>query len=169
MTTARPSITLFVYGTLKRGQRHHDRFCRSAKDMRPAIIVGCVYQSPSGFAALGIPGEAILAEGTSDPLADASTQAHSVGRGLAMPDPAGDWDIVQGDLLAFLAPFATYLPRDRFEGFRLDEHGHCHRALEAVRASTGLEVAWVYQLAPVAHGRRVHGGRWPTKVTGGLP
>ena len=109
-------ITLLVYGTLKRGQWNHDRFCRNAIDIRPATIVGRLYELPAGgvvprsevaslrdeplarlsFAlqavipAVVIPKESILAHGTADPLADARTQAEFSAHGAEMPEVEGD-------------------------------------------------------------------------------
>ena len=92
-------ITLVVYGTLKRGQWNHDRFCRNAIDIRPAVIVGRLYELHVGFPAVVIPEETILAHGTADPLADACTQAEFAARGVMMPESHGDWDVVRGEMI----------------------------------------------------------------------
>jgi len=54
---------LFVYGTLKRGQWNHDRFCRNAIDIRPTTIVGRLYQLPAGFPAVVIPMDGVNVAG----------------------------------------------------------------------------------------------------------
>lgn len=155
-----PVITLFVYGTLKRGQWNHDRFCRQAVDVRPAVIIGRLYQLPYGFPASEIPEAAILADGTGDPLADAGTQAVFDSRRLAMPKPEGDWDTVHGELVTFPDPVRDLPPIDCIEGFRPDGGGLYRRALAATEANRGVEAAWVYHIARVADGQRLRGGRW---------
>lgn len=180
------TITLFVYGTLKSGRwttareangeqaaglaegRHcrrqgatnHDRFCRNAIDIRPASTVGRLYDLPAGFPALEIPDAAILAIGTGDPLADAETQSRITARDLVMPEAEGDWDVIHGELVTFADPARDLPPLDRLEGFRPDGHGLHRRALVAVRANTGVEVAWAYHMVGVDRGRRLSGGVW---------
>lgn len=165
------TISLLVYGTLKRGQWNHDRFCRHAIDMRPATTVGRLYDLPAGFPALEIPEAAILAAGTGDPLADAERQARWAERDLVMPKVEGDppspegygeagWDVVHGELITFADPARDLPPLDRLEGFRADGHGLYRRALVAVRANTGVEPAWVYHMAQVRQGQRLRGGVW---------
>ncbi|MBM9612910.1 gamma-glutamylcyclotransferase [Desulfobulbus rhabdoformis] len=61
---------LFVYGTLKRGFRNHDRFCRGVLDIREAVVRGRLYEMHSGIPVLQVPDEDILAHGASDALAD---------------------------------------------------------------------------------------------------
>jgi gamma-glutamylcyclotransferase (GGCT)/AIG2-like uncharacterized protein YtfP len=146
MPRADLSTTLFVYGTRKRGQwttareangeqatglaegRHcrrqgatfHSRFCSHATDVRPATIVGRLYQLPAGFPAVVIPEEAILAHGTADPLADARTQAEFAARGATVPEVEGDWDAVHGEVITFPNPVRDLPPIDRLEGFGPD-------------------------------------------------
>jgi gamma-glutamylcyclotransferase (GGCT)/AIG2-like uncharacterized protein YtfP len=152
--------TLFVYGTLKRGQWNHDRFCRNAVDIRPATIVGRLYQLPAGFPAVVIPEESILAHGTASPLADARTQAGVAERGVAMPEVQGDWDVVHGELITFPDPARDLPPIDRLEGFRPDGHGLYRRALVAVMANTGVEGVWVYRMRRICTGQRLRGHGW---------
>ncbi len=65
--TATLTITLFVYGTLKRGFWNHDRFCRNAIDIRPATTWGRLYLLPASYPALEVPESSILAHGTAAP------------------------------------------------------------------------------------------------------
>ncbi len=95
------TISVLVYGTLKRGQWNHDRFCRHALDIRPATTVGRLYDLPAGFPALEIPEETILANGTDDPVVDAETQASFAALDLAILEADGDWDVVHGELITF--------------------------------------------------------------------
>jgi len=166
------TVSVLVYGTLKRGQWNHERFCRHAIGIRPATTVGRLYDLPAGFPALEIPQGAILANGTGEPLADAETQARVAPRGLVIPELEGDppspegygeagWDVVHGELITFADPARDLPPLDRLEGFRPDGHGLYRRALVAVRANTGVEAAWVYHMVEVSRGRRLSGGVWP--------
>ena len=69
-----PVLTLFVYGTLKRGYRNRQAFCRGFVEFREATVRGRLYEGP-GYPILKVPEADILAQGTTDPLADAATQA----------------------------------------------------------------------------------------------
>lgn len=154
------TISVLVYGTLKRGQWNHERFCRHAIDIRPATTVGRLYDLPAGFPALEISEKAILAVGTCDPLADAETQARIAARALVMPELEGDWDVVHGELMTFPDPERDLPPLDRLEGFRSDGRGLYHRALVAVRANTGVKAAWVYHMVGVRNARWIKSGCW---------
>ena len=44
--------TLFVYGTLMRGQANHDHFCADALTIEPAVTAGRLYHLPMGYPAL---------------------------------------------------------------------------------------------------------------------
>jgi len=41
--------TLFVYGTLMRGQVNHDRYCADALTIEPAVTTGRLYHLPMGY------------------------------------------------------------------------------------------------------------------------
>jgi len=43
---------VFVYGTLKKGERNHDHFCGDALTIEPAVTTGRLYQTPYGFPAI---------------------------------------------------------------------------------------------------------------------
>jgi len=43
---------VFVYGTLKQGQRNHDHFCGDAHTIEPAVTTGRLYDTPYGFPAM---------------------------------------------------------------------------------------------------------------------
>ena len=70
-----PGLAIFVYGTLKCGQKNHEYFCGAATQIQPATTVGRLYALPAGYPALEVPAQHILAHGTADPLADTITQA----------------------------------------------------------------------------------------------
>jgi len=43
---------VFVYGTLKKGQRNHDRFCGDALTIETAVTTGRLYDTTYGFPAM---------------------------------------------------------------------------------------------------------------------
>lgn len=116
-------LKLFVYGTLKRGYWNHHGFCLGFVEVQEAAVRGRLYEGPE-YPILEVPQADILAQGSTDPLADAATQArlfHRVQAGLQrLPEgTAGEtWDTVYGELFTFDDP-ETRLPSiDRLEGFR---------------------------------------------------
>lgn len=117
-------LKLFVYGTLKRGCRNHDHYCRGALNIRDAEVRGRLYDGP-GFPVLEVPGEDVLARGTADPVADAATQARLSRRTGRYPRPvperaaADDWGVVCGELLTFDDPEARLPAIDRLDGTSL--------------------------------------------------
>ncbi len=159
------TITVFVYGTLKRGQCNHHRFCRYAIEIRPATVVGRLYHLPAGYPALEIPREAILAVGTGDPLADAETQASFATRDLVMPEATHDWGTVHGELITFADPARDLPPLDRLEGFRSDGDGLYRRALVAAKAVTQVEAVWLYHMVDYGRGRLLQGGFWKGNIS----
>ena len=81
---AYPLLTLFFYGTLKRDQANHNRFCGGYLRVEEATVRGLLYDLPSGYPALVIPEEDIRAIGTANPVYDAARQ-QTLGRTEARP------------------------------------------------------------------------------------
>lgn len=146
-TTTTPTITCFVYGTLKRGFWNHDRFCRNAIDIQPATTWGRLYLLPAGYPALEIPESAILAHGTADPLADAATQARLAAHApqpAANQPPSGDWDLIHGELITFPDPTHDLPPIDRLEGFLAGLESFYLRELIWGWGLLAPQTAWLY-------------------------
>jgi gamma-glutamylcyclotransferase (GGCT)/AIG2-like uncharacterized protein YtfP len=137
-----PLLRLFVYGTLKRGGRFHERYCNGVLSIEPASVRGRVRQLPQRYLVLVVPEETILARGTADAAADAHRQAAVVAEAEAQ-DPI--WSEVPGELLTFDDP-QTRLPRiDQLEGFRPGAESLYRRVLLPVRCATGSTLAaWAY-------------------------
>lgn len=160
-------LKLFVYGTLKRGCRNHQDFCRGFVEVREASVRGRLYEGP-GYPILEVPEEDILAQGTTDPLADAATQARLSHRVQAMlqqlPEGAtGEtWDTVHGELFAFDDP-QTRLPSiDRLEGFHPGGRSLYQRVLVPATVEGAPHLAWVYAVENLGTSRRrIASGRWP--------
>lgn len=157
------SITLLVYGTLKRGYWNHDRFCRNAINIRPAVTWGRLYDLPAGYPALEVPKSTILAHGTADPLADATTQESLMSLESSFNRPEGDWNIIHGELMTFNDPLSNLFPIDRLEGFR--PGGLClyHRILVPAQVNGSVIPSWLYASEMNHRGHRfLPCGRWPS-------
>ena len=160
-----PVITLFVYGTLKRGFPNHDRFCRNALDIQPATVWGRLYDLGS-FPALEVPEETILAHGTDDACADVATQARFEAEVAPHPDLRAKghtrrgWGLIRGELMTFDDP-AERLPRlDRLEGFRPSQASLYTRVLVPVIFAVSIQPVWLYCMKSVPRGRHI-GETWP--------
>ena len=119
---ARWIMRVFVYGTLKRGERNHDRFCRGVLQVEQATMWGRLYHLPVGYPMLVVPPPLILALGTGDYLADEQTELR-LSRELetsprtADTSIAGDWLPIAGEILTFDDPATRFPKLDRLEQF----------------------------------------------------
>ncbi len=150
-------LALFFYGTLKRGQVNHDRFCRGYVRAAEATVRGRLYDLPFGFPALVVHPEDIHATGTRDPLGDARAQRRltpGTERPRAGPHVSGE--------LIFFDDFEERLPAlDRFEGFDPESGtGLYRRVLVPVETPESSLLAWVYATERPS-GVHLPDGRWP--------
>ncbi len=149
-------VSIFVYGTLKRGFANHDRFCRNAIDIQPATVWGRLYDL-GAYPALEVPEESILAHGTTDPLADTATQARVAAHmpaGTLNTPPPGDlsacghaqagWNLIQGELITFPDLTRNLPPLDYLEGFRPGQDPLYRRVLVIARGRDITIPAWLY-------------------------
>ena len=111
-------LNMFFYGTLKRGQSNHDRFCRTALRVEPATTLGRLYELPFGFPGLRVYGRDVRAVGTTDYLADVEKEREPSPATLAS-EPA--WDIVHGELFTFTDPERRLIAFDALEGYVPDK------------------------------------------------
>ncbi len=151
------TLSVFFYGTLKRGQINHDRFCSGYARAAEATVRGQLYDLPFGFPALVVPEEYILATGTANPLYDASTQ-----RRLADDaEHPKTGPRAFGELLVF-DDFEELLPElDRFEGFDPESGtGLYRRVLVPVETRETSGLAWAYVVERPS-GAHLPAGRWP--------
>jgi gamma-glutamylcyclotransferase (GGCT)/AIG2-like uncharacterized protein YtfP len=151
-------LRLFVYGTLKRGNWNHQRFCAQAQSIEPAVVWGRLYHLHAGFPALEVPEGLILARGTTDPMADARRQQEidtpRFGR------PTGDWDLIHGELVTFTDPQRDLPPIDRLESFRPGGHSMYQRVMVAVLCGRTSIPAWTYWMPRIDTGIRLGSGVW---------
>jgi len=158
--TEPPRLTLFVYGTLKRGHSNHDRFCRGVLDVREATARGRLYDLPFGFPALVVPKEDVRAEGTSDYPADARESGPSPD--VCIPKASLGWDVIHGEILTFGDPEERLPSVDGLEGYRPGEPSLYRRILipTAPSGAKRAVLAWTYAVGS-ASGVHLPGGRWP--------
>jgi gamma-glutamylcyclotransferase (GGCT)/AIG2-like uncharacterized protein YtfP len=150
-------LTMFFYGTLKRGQSNHDRFCQGAVRIQPASTFGRLYELPFGFPGLCVNQGDVRAIGTTDYLADAEKQREAPpGSPARMPG----WDLVHGELFTFEDPERRLVAFDALEGYTPGENSLYQRVLIPVQSRDEPLLAWVYELKRPA-GVYLPGGRWP--------
>jgi gamma-glutamylcyclotransferase (GGCT)/AIG2-like uncharacterized protein YtfP len=155
---AYPLLTLFFYGTLKRGHANHDRFCRGYLRVEEATVRGRLYDLPFGYPALVIPEEDIRAVGTADPVHDASVQQSLGPAEVRLPYGPR----VFGELFVFDDPEDRLPALDRLEGFDPDRPSPYRRVLVPAVTSGGDGVlAWAYVVTEESPGIHLPGGRWP--------
>jgi gamma-glutamylcyclotransferase (GGCT)/AIG2-like uncharacterized protein YtfP len=158
--TEPPRLTLFAYGTLKRGHSNHERFCRGVLDVREATARGRLYDLPFGFPALVVPKEDVRAEGTSDYPADARESGPSPD--ACIPKASLGWDVIHGEILTFGDPEERLPSVDGLEGYRPGEPSLYRRILipTAPSGAKRAVLAWTYAVGS-ASGVHLPGGRWP--------
>jgi gamma-glutamylcyclotransferase (GGCT)/AIG2-like uncharacterized protein YtfP len=154
---AYPLLTLFFYGTLKRGHANHDRFCRGYLRVEEATVRGRIYDLPFGYPALVVPEEDIRAVGSADPVYDARAQQRFGRAEVHLLDGPR----VFGELFIFDDPEARLPALDRLEGFDPGRPTPYRRVLVPAETSGGDGVlAWTY-VTEESSGIHLPGGRWP--------
>jgi gamma-glutamylcyclotransferase (GGCT)/AIG2-like uncharacterized protein YtfP len=151
-------LVMFFYGTLKCGERNHERFCGGALRVEEGTVRGEVYDLPFGYPALVVPRESIHAYGTDDFARDVEEQWR-LGRG---PVPLMEGPRVFGEIFAFDDPESRLPALDRLEGFDpSDASSHYRRVLLPVETNEGsVLLAWAY-VVEESSGSHLPGGRWP--------
>lgn len=156
-------LRVFVYGTLQRGERNHDHFCRGVVAIEPATVRGRLYDLPQGYPMLATPGEP-LAIGTCDAAADVAVQEQ-----MALQRPAesgrteqladGDWESIHGEILSFDDAEIRLPMLDELEDFHPEGPSLYRRVL--LHSEQG-QVVWTY-VAPEGRlppGAERIGPRW---------
>ena len=171
MSNEGPELRLFVYGTLKRGFGNHRRFCQGFLSVEEGWLRGRLYQLPPAYPGLMVPEQDVLAEGTTDPLADAAiggggrpgTAAEKLGDPL---QTLGPWSQVFGEILVFGDPARRLPAVDRLEDFRPSRPSLYRRVLACVHRNPPASpiAAWVYVIGqPDNQARLLADGRWSEK------
>jgi len=139
------SLRLFAYGTLKRGGRFHDKFCKGAVAVERASTRGRLHTLPAGYPMLEVPPLIELAEGTADPLADVATQERLDAGASGAAVDGSEWREIFGELMTFDDPEDRLPPIDELEEFNPSGASLYRRVLLPVRREDGSVVAaWAY-------------------------
>lgn len=162
---------LFVYGTLKRGERNFSLYCKGARNIQNAALPGKLYHLLAGYPALVVPEEIVLGQGSADLHADLdlqrAVQAKLASGALSFPTEQrrpGSWPEAFGELMEFAEGPEALAAIDRLEGFQAGKPGIYDRVLAPVRVQGGgsFIAAWTYvMLDPGPHVKRMKSGRWP--------
>lgn len=138
-------MQLFVYGTLKRGERSHERFCSQASCIEPAWTWGRLYALPQGYPMLKAPPERILHHGTAE-LADDIVRHRDALPIDATEPPPGDWHEISGELVTLPDDTALLAAIDAWEGFQPPQQQLYNRVLLPVYlwSADAAFAAWAY-------------------------
>ena len=135
-------LRLFVYGTLKRGGRYHDRYCRGALSIEPGRVSGRIYFAAAGYPVLVVEKSSVLADGSADRDADLAAQTAASAAIVAGESATGD---VVGEIVTFDDGETRLAAIDELEGFRPGAASLYGRVLLAARKTDGrLVAAWTY-------------------------
>ena len=152
-------LTMFIYGTLKRGERNHERYCSGALRVEEGAVRGELYDLPLfGYPELIVPEESVRAFGTDDPARDAELQER-----LARGHPSTlEGSLVSGEILYFDDAGSRLPAIDRLEGFDpADASSPFRRVLLPVEPEEGRALlAWAYVVREPS-GTYLPDGRWP--------
>jgi gamma-glutamylcyclotransferase (GGCT)/AIG2-like uncharacterized protein YtfP len=160
---------LFVYGTLKQGQRNFAHYCRGVLAIEPAQVLGRLYYLSHGYhlsygyPMLEVPPEHILARGTQDYLGDARLlERLSCEAPAASAAVQGDWQPIEGEIHTFADPAERLAALDRLENFQPEGESLYHRVIVRTQPPQS-RLVWTY----VAAGGRIPpdavrtAARWP--------
>ncbi len=151
-------LIMFFYGTLKRGERNHERYCSGALRAEEAAVRGDLYDIPLGYPALVVPADCIHAFGTGSPTWDVEEQWRLDREPVLSPEGPR----VFGEIFAFDDPESRLPALDSLEGFApTDASSHYQRVLLPVEMNDGSGIlAWAY-VVEESSGTYLPGGRWP--------
>ncbi len=162
MTSA---FVLFVYGTLKRGQRAHVPFCARARFVGEARVAGRLFLHPDGYPVLEVSEDEVLAVGTDDASADASLQEVVALRDTdGCEAPSGAWTAVRGELFAFASPDGAINAIDEYEGLGVSAVRPTYRRVLLRLIGTPTRHAWAYAATSTGEIEglaRVDADAWP--------
>ena len=140
---------LFVYGTLKRGQRAHLPLCAGAKFIGDASVRGALHLHRDGYPVLVVPEVDVLAEASDNPIADAAVGAEPPAQGGVSSEKApGPWRRIHGEVLAFPAPHSAISAIDAYEGTKDGPERSTYRRVLLPLENADLRHAWAFAATP---------------------
>jgi gamma-glutamylcyclotransferase (GGCT)/AIG2-like uncharacterized protein YtfP len=149
--TPQSPLRIFVYGSLKRGCRNHQRYCSGFREVYQAAVLGRLYLQPSGYPMLVIPPEHILAMGTRDAEHNLAEQVrHTEATDISGPPPEGDWEWISGEIFSFADTAERFAQLDYLEDFRPGERCLYDRVLARAKLQQReprWKTVWTY-IAP---------------------
>ena len=145
----RDAFLLFVYGTLKRNERAHARFCKGAAFVAPGTVRGVLHLHPDGYPILVVPDADVRALGTPDLVADTSLIGLA-DDDLPVASPPGRWRAIRGEIFAFSDPSTSIAAIDEYEGVSASAAATYRRVLLPVAGTPLVRRAWGYAAAPGA-------------------
>ena len=134
---------IFVYGSLKRGERNFAAYCRGFQAVAAATVVGQLFRQPDGYPMLVVPAAHVLAVGTNDPAFDVETLAEIEADELQQEAEGADWEQITGEIFSFGDP-EVRLPRiDELEEFVPGGNSLYHRVIVPAMHAV-IEPVWTY-------------------------
>lgn len=136
---------LFVYGSLKSGELHHESYCQDADCLGTAWIPGRIYRRPDGYPSLIIAGEQVLTVGTGDISQDGARASELESPPAPLTPLNEPWQKIAGELLSLRDPKSRIKKIDEFEDFYPGQKSDYLRVLTQVHLDDGnTQVAWTY-------------------------
>jgi gamma-glutamylcyclotransferase (GGCT)/AIG2-like uncharacterized protein YtfP len=147
------TFDVFVYGTLKRGERNFERYCSGYIAVRSAHICGTLLLRHTGTPIIQYPEASILYRGTADLMGDLEVQRTQGAVLLESTEgaPAKRDSMIEGELFTFAAEEDRVAKLDYLEEFQADAPSLYDRILAPVYPSADCPevpvspvAAWVY-------------------------
>ncbi|MDE0769683.1 MAG: gamma-glutamylcyclotransferase [Opitutaceae bacterium] len=134
---------LFAYGTLRSSHEEHRRFCPNALSVRPARLLGNLFELKEGYPILILPPESKLLSATPDCLQD-----WSEARKLPLPhsiEPVTGIRLIEGELIELPLETDSLAKTDAWEGFQPGRETTYQRFIAPALLADGTVVpTWVY-------------------------
>lgn len=140
---------LFVYGTLKRGQRAHLPLCATASFVGDASVRGELRLHRDGYPVLVVPEADILAKASGDPIVDATLgDSPPAQGGPSLASGPGPWRRIRGEVLAFPAPYSAISAIDAYEGAQNGAAQSTYRRVLVPLEDAAVRHAWAFAATP---------------------
>ncbi len=148
-------LRLFVYGTLKKGFKNHEHYCRGASLVSHGRAWGRLYLVHPNVPTLSVPEPTVLLRGSDDYPRDFAAQQELMENPPPFDwgsyRPGRNWRMIEGELLSFPEPAKALGILDAVEGFHPRTPEFYDRVLVPVQLGSeehtlGHELVWTYVL-----------------------